>query len=120
MKTLKNHDFECKLSYLPLHNQSDSEGNFGVFFMESGGFLQFHAGGGVRCVSRNFGCVQGYVWAGDTPLNLMAGTLGLLARTAGRVSWKTGAHLIRNIQRFRALKVRGIGNYPRFEAKLIT
>lgn len=60
------------LAYLPLHNQSDSEGNFGVFLVEIGGFLQFHAGGGVRSVSRNFGCVQGYVWAdtGDTPLNL--------------------------------------------------
>lgn len=73
--------------------------------MESGGFLQFHAGGGVRCVSRNFDCVRDYVWAdtGDTPLNLMAGTLGLVARTAGRVSWKTGAHLKRNVHRSRAI-----------------
>lgn len=77
--------------------------------MKSRGFLQFHAGGGIRSVSWNFDFLQGYVWAGDTPLNLMAGTLGLLARTAGRVSWKTGAHLIRNVQRFRALKVWGVG-----------
>lgn len=42
------------------------------------------------------------VGTGDTPLNLMAGTLGLVARTAGRVSWKTGAHLKRNVHRSRA------------------
>lgn len=90
------------LSYLPLHNQSDSEDKFGVFLLESGGFV-VHAGG-VRCTSWNLDCVQGYVWAGtgDTPLNLMAGTLGLVARTAGRVSWKTGAHLKRNVHRCRA------------------
>lgn len=68
---------EVSLSYLPLHNQSDSKGDFGVFLVERrGGFLQIHAGGGVRCVARNFGGVRGYVWAGNTPLNLMAGTRG--------------------------------------------
>ncbi|KAL4718339.1 hypothetical protein ACJJTC_012420 [Scirpophaga incertulas] len=65
---------------------SDSEGNFGVFLEEIRGFLQIHAGGGIRSVSWNFDGVRNYVWAdtGDTPLNLMTGTLGLLARTAGR------------------------------------
>lgn len=71
--------------------------------MESRGFLQIHAGGGVRRVSRNFWLRTGLrVGTGDTPLNLMAGTLGLVARTAGRVSWKTGAHLKRNVHRSRA------------------
>lgn len=113
--TTINSYVKCKLSYLPLHNQSDCEGDFGVFFVESGGFLQIHAGGGVRSVSRNFDCVWGYVWAGDTPLNLMAGTRGLLALTAGRVSWKTGAHLIRKVHRFRALEVRGMGSTRRLK-----
>lgn len=93
-----------KCSYLPLHDQSDCEHNFGVILVESGGFLQIHAGGGIRCVAWNFDCELDYVWldTGGTPLNLMAGTLGLLARTAGRVSWKTGAHLKRDVRRFRA------------------
>lgn len=91
---------KIKCSYLPLHNQSDSEGDFGVFLVEYGGFLQIHAGGGVRCITWNFDCELDYVYVdtGGTPLNLMAGTLGLLARTAGRVSWKTGTHLKRDVR----------------------